>query len=82
MGWRRLERERVVVIVGGGEGSEDEGEGDGKVLDGRMGKRGGRGDGVGMRRERVEEGVRPWRLSQDGVRSLVDVGVAGVGYLL
>lgn len=26
--------------------------------------------------------MRPWRISQDGVRACVDVVVAGVGYLL
>ncbi len=79
--WRRLERERggVVVVrpgvagVGrkGSESSEDSGA--------KVGLRGERERGEGGR---GGEEVRPWRISQDGVRSLVDVGVAGVGYLL
>ena len=56
----------------GSVGSGSSGEGD-VLVGGTRGVRGASGD---------EEVMRPWRISQDGVRSLVDVAVAGVGYLL
>ena len=32
--------------------------------------------------KRKTRGVRPWRISQDGLRACLDVVIAGVGYLL